>query len=187
MFKSLRLKIGKYFLNKQIEYFTRERRMTNMDDAQSIGIIYDALDQESFDIINNFIEVLKRSGKYVQVLGFVPAKRFEQDYFLKLDIHLFKYSDLNWYYKPSKQCIDDFVARDFDVLLNLSLRDEFPTQYISAISKSKLKVGKDSVDNQKILDMLITVDAEIGLKDFIRTIRHYLSMINRKDNSNYEE
>ena len=179
MFKSLRLKIGKYFLNKQIEYITRERKMSNIDDAQSIGIIYDALDQESFDIINNLVDVLKRSGKYVQVLGFVPSKKYEQDYFLKLDIHLFKYSDLNWFYKPSKQCIDDFVVRDFDILLNLSLRDEFPTQFITAISKAKLKVGKDSDENQKILDMMIAVDSEVVLKEFIRTIRHYLSMINK--------
>ena len=183
MFKNIRLKIGTYFLKKQLEVIVRERQAFNLDNAQSFGILYEAVDQESFETINNFVEVLKRAGKYVQVLGYVPAKRFEQDYFLKLDFHLYKYSDVNWSYIPSKQCVTDFIQRDYDVLIDLSLNEHFPLQYVAALSRAKFKIGKDSVQNQKIHDMLITItEPNFNLKEFIRIIRHYMSMINNTQN-----
>ena len=179
MLKEIRLKIGTFFLKKQLKSFKRERSVFNLDNGQSFGILYEAIDQESFETINNFVDVLKRAGKFVQVLGYVPAKRFEQDYFLKLDFHLYKYSDVNWSYTPSKQCVTDFIQRDYDVLIDLSLSDQFPLRYVAALSKAKFKIGKDSIINQNIYDMLITITgANFNLKEFIRTVRHYMSMIN---------
>lgn len=178
---NIRTKAGQYFLKKSHSGHQRQRQAFNLNQAQTFGIIYEAIDKESFDIIQNFHEVLKYNKKTVKVLGYVPAKRYDMGLMLNLETHLYKWSDVNWYYKPTLPAVNEFIENEFDMLLDFSLNPQMPIVNVVAASKAKFKVGRYTDSYQNYYDMMLDAPKDISLKEYMRIVRKYLAMINNTE------
>jgi hypothetical protein len=74
--------------------------------------------------------------------------------------------------------VKDFIARDFDLLIDLSLQDSLPLRYIAGLSMSLCRVGRFSEKNTDYYDFMIDIPQAATLKEYIRQITHYLTLIN---------
>lgn len=178
-----------YLGQKSIRTFlksnVREVIACNIKEAKTIGILFNATHQISFEIVKAFVKDLSTKTNSVDVMGFVDSKQLIDHYLYRKGFDFFTQSQLNWYYKPTVQNVEKFIAKPFDILIDLSLDDPFPIHYIIACSMAKFKVGR-FYEGQECLDFMIDMEKE---KEAMDKIREELDKdeIDKKKNKEFEK
>ncbi len=180
LIQSLKNAIGKYFLSLEIASFSRKKTFMNMEEAKSVGILFDATEAGNFELVKKYIVYLKEMKKRVKAIGFYNLKQTPPMAYSKLEYDFFTIKDLNWYNFPDSIYVRNFIEDEYDILLDLNINDLFPLRYVSSLSKAKFKVGKKNDRNSDIFDMMIDADASKGMKYFLKNIDTYLFIINKK-------
>ncbi len=173
---------GKYYLNKHKYSIIRNRLISNLDDAKTIGIIYILEDETTYNHITRFVKLLQDKQIAVKAIGYFEGNVRPIYAIEKLSLDFYDKKVLNWFNKPGGSYVSEFMKTEFDILIDLSLTDIFQTKYISTLSKSKFKVGKGGDSNKEIFDLMIDINEKTTLDEFITLIIHYLSIINKKIN-----
>jgi hypothetical protein len=179
--------MGKKSISTQLKNRTRMPALCSVRDARHIGIIYNATEYVSFEIIKNLVRDLANDSKTVSVLGYVNSKILNDNYLYRKGFDFFSRNELNWYYKPISPVVDEFVKEPFDLLINLSIEDHFPIRYIVTLSPATFKAGVYSADDS-CLDLMIDMEKErqsmqsetgTQLNFLISQILHYLSILKK--------
>ncbi len=178
MFGNLRIKIGQYYYKRDISHSERHCQMTNLKDAKRIGILYTLDDVPDYERVSEFVSKLQGDHKEVKALGFVKNKNLVQRFLPKLSYDFFSKRDLTWFYKPIHNQVRDFIEKEFDILIDLSLQDNFPLKYISGLSKALFRVGKYSEKNTEYYDLMIDLKPTMTSEDYLGHVQHYLTVIN---------
>ena len=177
MFQNLRIKIGRHYYRKEQSHTDRQCQMTSLQDARRIGILYTLDDVPDYDRVSDFVTLLQGSHKEVKALGFVKNKNLIQRFLPKISYDFFSKRDLTWFYKPIHSQVKDFIEKEFDLLIDLSLHDNFPLKYISGLSKALLRVGKFSEENSEYYDLMIDMKPTMTSEEYLGQIQHYLTII----------
>lgn len=151
--------IGNHILGKKLRNQKRSVMVCNLKNAQNIGILYNATEYVSFEIIKEFTKQLSQNNSNVSILGYVDSKKLIDHYLYRKGFDFFSRNDLNWYYRPISAVAEAFIKKPFDLLIDLSLETCYPIQYIAALSPATFKVGKFSPD-EKYLDLMIDTEKE---------------------------
>lgn len=190
LIQNIRTSIGYYFLNKQLKSAAgrRKRRFYNIQNAQKIGILFLVDNYENCRSVINYCKLLKNEKKSVSALGYIPKKIYPtqgEQYLPELKqiqekgINYFSYQNVNWFNKPTRDIVNQFIQQDFDVLIDLSLSNVLPLRYIAGLSKAKFKVGRFGPDNSNYYDLMLNIDDTTSMHDYINFIKHYLKSINQ--------
>jgi len=150
---------GKRMLNSRFRQNVHHTRVCNINEAKSVGILYNATNPVSFEIIKTFTKVLMQKKIEVSALGYVNSKKLIDHYLYRKGYDFFTRNELNWFYKPASITVQEFIKRPFDILINLSLENYYPIQYITALSSSSFKVGK-LLGEPFYMDMMIDIEKE---------------------------
>jgi hypothetical protein len=150
---------GLRVLNKKLRNIKRVVKVCNINNARNVGIIYNATEFVSFEIIKDFAKDLAQQKINLNILGYVDSKKLIDHYLYRKGFDFFSRNDLNWFNKPSSEVVNKFIQQPFDILINLSLENYYPIQYIVALSKAGFKVGRYSHD-ESFLDLMIDIEKE---------------------------
>jgi hypothetical protein len=170
--------IGLYYFQKELKKTNRERKLTNLRDAKKIGILYNLDNVPDYDVIAEFVTQLQHDRKEVKALGYVENKDLINRFLPKLSYDFFSMKDTNWFYKPVKQKLMDFIHKDFDLLIDLDMKDSLPLKYISGLSMSMCRIGRYSESSISCYDIMLDVNSATPVTEFIKQITHYLTIIN---------
>ena len=151
--------IGHKVLERKLKDRARAATVCNINDAKKIGIVFNATQLVSFEIIRNFVKELSQKKISVTTLGYVNSKKLIDHYMYRKGFNFFTKSDLNWFNKPLTDTVEQFVNKPFDILINLCLEKYYPIQYVVALSVSSFKVGK-YFDEPNYLDLMIDIEKE---------------------------
>ncbi|MDD2636033.1 MAG: hypothetical protein PHW82_11095 [Bacteroidales bacterium] len=190
-FAELKYKYGLYRLRKDFRKPEDNAIACNLKKAKSIGIIYNATKQEDFIIVKDFVYKLKEIVPNVQAMGFVNTKELSDFHIQPLEFSFFCNSNLNWYYKPHENSVDEFVKQKFDILIDLNLKELLAVRFVLAESTALFKTGRFCNIEPNYYDLMIKLpkknknqeeeeqQADINpLKLLIQQTEHYLQMIN---------
>jgi hypothetical protein len=173
--------VGQRILNGYQKTSDRLPDFCNINDANNIGIIYNATEYVSFEIIRNLVKDLMHDSKKISVLGYVDSKDLIDNYLYRKGFDFFSRNELNWYRKPDSPAVAEFIKEPFDLLINLSLEDHYPIQYIATLSPAKFKAGRYS-PSDTCLDLMIDIEKE---KQAMRNIQKEIDSVrNHKDDDN---
>ncbi len=156
----------------------RRAVVCNLEQARSVGIIYDATNENDYNIAVNFINNLKSRVPEVYSIGYYSKKINENH--INNEFLLFYNKDLNWYGKPKSPQIDKFTNNKFDILIDLKLLDSIPLKFLLVESNSSFKVGRKSEKFPDFYDLMLSLDEKAGLDYFSEQVIVYLNMINNK-------
>lgn len=173
--------VAGYSYRKDAAGLSHPRILTNFADAKQVGILYVVNDVPDFEVVEAFVGRLQKEHKEVKALGFVRNKNLIGRFLPRLSYDFFSRRDLTWYNKPIHEKVKDFIAKEFDILIDLSLQDFFPMKYISGLSKAKCRVGRYTEANTDYYDLMLDAKPGITAEAFIEQIYHYLSIINRNE------
>lgn len=155
----------------------------NLGQSVKVGMVYMAVDEQAHVQVRNYVKKIKQELGITRIsaLGYFDGKLLPHHLHTKLNFDAFCQKDLNWYRVPHGNVVQNFIAEEFDVLMDLSLRDHLPVQYITAKSRARFKVGRLSTSNAHFLDMMIDTAGADSLPQLIANIDRYLMMINAKE------
>jgi hypothetical protein len=152
-------RIGRMVLASKLRGRHRKVLVCNLENAKRIGIIYNATEYISFEIIKDLVKQLSDNSVAVSVLGYVDSKKLIDHYLYRKGFDFFSKNDLNWYYRPVSLLAMQFMDEPFDLLLNLSLEDHFPIHYITTLSQAAFKAGRFFPVDES-LDFMIDIEKE---------------------------
>lgn len=127
-----------------------ERVPCSLQDAGSIGILFDGGSEEDREAVLAFYRRLKEQQKDVQLLGFVKKRDLQV-------VYHFPYltpRDVTWYGKPKGGTAGYFIKYPFDLLINLCTHELLPFEYIAYVSRATFRIGaldKGSIHNYDYL------------------------------------
>lgn len=173
--KNIKCKIGRFNLKKRLKTLNRKVKTHNFETAQSAGILFSPANEESFNTVKNFLSFLSEKDMKVIALGYYPGKKIPEKYLMRKGINFYCKTDLNWYYKPKNELIDQFIKQDFDILFDLNLEDYFTTKYVGSLSKAAFKVGKNQENAYH--DLVFDIDKNNSVEYLTEQIKHYLNLI----------
>ena len=171
--ENIKHKFGKWIFQKDLSSNKRIKVICNLNDAKSIGILYDATFEDQINKVKPFVDYFFNLKKDVKALGFVNAKELSYFHSPKLQYDFFYKKDLNWYYKPQNYIIDNFIKKDYDILINLCDSSCIPIKYLVASSVAHFKVGYE------IYDLMISMKKDHVIDDFMLQVKHYINLINK--------
>jgi len=181
MFYKIRTIIGNYFLKEELLKIVRERKMTNLKDAKKIGVLYTLDEVPEYETVSEFVSLLQHDHKEVKALGFVKNKNLVSRFLPKLSYDFFSNNDINWFFKPLHSKVKDFIEKEFDILIDLSLKDSLPLKFISGLSMAHCRIGRFSEANRVCYDIMIDLTKPISLNEYMFQIIHYLTVINNEE------
>jgi hypothetical protein len=169
-------------LNKELKSVKRESSIQNFESAVTAGFIFDADDREKYQRTKEFIAYTEKKDIRIFGIGYT-AKSEQIAYFpYKNGVSYFGLDEVNWYGKPTNPVVSDFLKRRYDLLLDLTQADLFPTHYIFALSSAKFKITNNNI-KAKYADFVLQVDNSEKLLTYIEQIKHYLESIKIKPTS----
>ncbi|MFN8352780.1 MAG: hypothetical protein U0U25_15030 [Flavobacteriales bacterium] len=154
----------------------------NLAHCVKVGIVYFAEDEKAHMDVRNYVKKMKDElGLHkIQCLGYFDGKELPFHLHAKLNFDAFCQKDLNWYRIPGGNTVNNFIAEEHDVLIDLTMDDHLPLQYIVAKSRARFKVGRFTEANKRFLDMMIDTAGAHSLPQLITNIDRYLLMINAR-------
>ncbi len=178
LFSKFRYRSASRNLHLEHKKLVRNRRANNLENAQTIALLYYLPDEDSYKKVEEFIKKLNEQNLKVRVACYTEQK-FVPHYFIpKLLQDIITLKDLNWYYQPQKPFVKDFLEEEFDILIDLSLAEFFPLLYLAAKTKAGLKIGRFDENHQDYYDLMIDVPADSSIEYFMGQVIHYLTKIN---------
>jgi len=171
--------IGRKILKIKTKSLERNKQAFSFDKARTAGILLNAKDVKTFELTQTFIKFIRSKDIETLSFGYVDDEKVISAYDYQIGMDHFTKKQLNWYNKPIGLSIEQFISKEFDILIDLTLDEFFPVQYIVGISRAKFKVGRFISDNS-YYDMMIDIEKKNTLEYLIEQITHYLLLINPK-------
>ena len=178
LIEDIKHRFGRWVFQKELKSNKRTKAVSNLENAKSIGILYEATDAAQIKKIEPFVKYFFELKKDVKALGYVNKKKLDNHHIPKLNYDFFYLKDLNWYYKPQNYIINNFVKKEYDILINLSDSNCIPIKYLVASSLAHFKIGQFE-DGFEIYDLMIKLDKEKSKERLMEEIKHYLNLINK--------
>lgn len=172
--------IRTYFRNNSLQsklklQKTLFRKRVNFEEAQTVGLIFDATDTDKRQMVLSYAEKLSKAGKKVRLLGFFDSKQASSDY----TFGYFSRKDIDWALRPGGKTVESFLQGAYDILIVLNPLTNEHVEYISALSNAHLKIGPNT-NNIYCYDLMIDVRNKNSVIDFIQEMEQLLTKTNIK-------
>src|SRR5689334_3862564 len=134
--EKIRAMFGNFRFRRELEKSQIHRESVGFAEAKKIGLLYDATNDDNFEIMKKYVKHVRGLQKEVFALGYVDAKELPQNKFAQYGIDFFTKKDLSWQMIPRNLAVTNFINEDFDIVVNLTNNDIFPLCYIAGVSKA---------------------------------------------------
>ena len=183
MFKNIRLNFGKSILRKKMGRMKRARFKGNINNAKTIGLVWDATNPDDISILSRFSQNMTEKNIDVKILGFFPGKHLPDKLTAIRYLTCLKKEDINITYRPVSREANTFINTPFDILIDINFKDLFPLRYISYLSAAGFKVGifDSGIDNSPY-DLMMEFTKSTDISTFLTQVVYYLEIINTGSN-----
>jgi hypothetical protein len=169
--------IGIRVLSRKLKNFQRETRVHNFETASSAVILFNAEVPNSFNVIKEFLDFLKKEGIASSVFGYVNQKEVPQEMLFWKDFHMITRKDLNWYMKPGGEMVDLFHSKDPDILIDFTKDLSLELQFLVQLSSARFKIG-NFTEQKNDYDLMINASDHDDMAYISEQIRHYVAILN---------
>ena len=176
IFESLRLKIAKMLLRKKTGKVKRKKMLFDFASAKSVGVLCSPQDEMSTEHLKNFLYYLSQKGIQYSVFGYFDRKNIPENFLYWKGMDFITHKDLNCFFIPKNPIVDKFILEPFDMLINCTVTQHFPVEYISQLSVAKCKVGIMRED-ESCYDLMIDIQKNRTIEYFLKNLEVYLSNI----------
>jgi len=178
MLNEIKNKIGYWLLNRKASKIKRNVKFVNLYEAKEIALIVNIESIDDYKVVSDFIKWLRSNGKQVFVIAFVKNFEFKEFFKGEKSILFFSKKNITSYGKPKNIKYNNFITKEFDILIDLTLNQFISFHYLVVMSKAKLKVGKYG-ERYNYYDFVIDLKEKKDLQFLINQIKHYLCEINK--------
>jgi hypothetical protein len=165
---------------KLLQYGSRNRqrsvKATNLHQAATVGILFNAGKVENQKLIKEFIKSFSHQQISFTVIGYIPNSSKDFNYIGDKTWHFFSKKECTLFYHPKQQNIIDFTEKTLDILMVLDTTYQLPLHWITKMSKAKFKTGLSGIYDED-LDFMIDLK-EKSTSELIEQLKRYLEILN---------
>jgi hypothetical protein len=173
LFRNLRLRWHDYMLRKKMERLSLKRTSIRFEKSKRIGILFDATNLDNRVFVENYVQLLRKAEKRVDIMAFVDDEQKHDN----LPFKYFNTKSLSWYEHPNTSEVEDFINIPFDILLSIHLHSVKSLEYISTLSHASMRVGKYDESKIDCYDLMIDNAQNDNLQHFIQQIDKHLKIM----------
>lgn len=169
-------------LIRELKAAPREKKIDNIEEVRSIGVICRLSDEQNWNILNHFAKVMENKGKSVHIIALLQKEQEIGFVITHQSTCIVRgKSDTNFWGLPSDDSIRPFVEQQYDLLIDTIGEENFFAQYIALRTTASLKVvyATPTEDPSEVFDLIIRGDGQVELKGFFNNVIEYLSMIKK--------
>ncbi len=185
--KIIRYIFGRH-AKRHVNHTDCEQKFVNYRDAKSILLLFESDFVEKNIEIRNIIKTMNADGKKVMAWGFLNKKQVNTA--ILPDFRILNNQNIDLLHKPKDSFIQELEEQKFDLLIDLSVNEIVPLQYIALYSNATLKAGLRK-NKAPIYDFMIeigknqyentTIENEINASYIYNQIIFYLKSIQTRD------
>ena len=179
LISNIRKKIGSIVLEKELKPRKRSAVYNNLNSAKKIGFIFNAENKGHCAVTKEFMNYVESQGIKIYGLAFVSKSDIIGYYPYRKGVDYFGIDKQGWYGKPKDERIYEFIEHPLDILIDVSLSEIYPVEYVFALSKARFKICNNSTKS-KYADFVLELDKIDDLKLYTKEIIHYLETIETK-------
>ena len=152
-------RIKKHFLRKHIldEKPDKMREVCALERAATVGMLCEITDEDSYKAIFKIFTRLQQNNKIVHLIGYIDEKYVPFYCLQQLSADYFCQKQLTWCGEPNMIQVQDFIDRDFDILLDFNYRYHAPIEAILTTSHAHFIIGS-CADFQDLYDLTLQTD-----------------------------
>ncbi|MDR0970944.1 MAG: hypothetical protein LBM25_00990 [Bacteroidales bacterium] len=171
-------KIETLILKHKTKAMVRLKEVPSLSNIKTIGAICVLSSEENWNIVLEILNSFNGTMQGVCLFCISQNKALPLWIDKKQENIIFcTNKDLSLLRVPKKQLLDNFIKKDFDLLINFDINNAFLPCYVSALSKAKFKIGLDTEENRQYFDLLLNIK-EPTFKEYSLQVVSYLSKIN---------
>ena len=145
-------------LKKRVEKYLKERDASGVNSqVTTIGFFVNETDFQDFEKFYEIFKELNLQPKDVKVFSFIESKKKLPS----LRQNQVQSKDFDWKGNLHNQSAQEFLDRDFDVLVGYYSKKHEILDILVAASQAKFKVGLQGAD-ERLFDLLL----EVSFRDF---------------------
>lgn len=169
LIEQLRTRFHHAALEKELPKHQIKRSTMYLDNAATLGILFDGTEPAEREIVLDFAEQMKKQGKKVKLLAFFNNKLKGESFAFPA----FNRLQMDWKLCPNSREALEFKEQPFDLLLNLTKNTVLQLDYLAAHSKARFRVGPFT-DKTYCYDLMIDNAGKSDLKAFLQQVVFYL-------------
>ncbi|MFA7081676.1 MAG: hypothetical protein WC135_03600 [Bacteroidales bacterium] len=177
MLDKIRRFVQSFVLKAKLKRHQREKKVSSLNSAKTVGIVCLVDKEINWNIIKTLIKEFQDNKAKIEVMGVFYGNLKPLWFIETLNVTLCTDKELGLSQIPNGMHVDEFLAKEFDLLIDFSIKDDFAPFYLSALSKAKFKIGLDTENNRKHFDLLLKLK-ETNMNEYKNQLIHYLSKIN---------
>jgi hypothetical protein len=178
---NIKNKVFKRSLQLQGRQNQTDRKFVGFEKSQSIGILFDATDLDSREIVFQYAEQLTNNNKRVKLLGFFNSKLDDPNFTFRY----FNRKNLDWAGRPYGENVQDFIQQPFDMMINLDTVPKPQAEYVSAQSKAHLRIGPVT-EHTFCYELMIDISGSNNFHTFIEQMESILAKTNSRQHEKTE-
>jgi hypothetical protein len=163
-------KIAHRVLNQRVLAADRQKKVHNFDTVKHVGLLWSFEQKEVFEQFRSF---LRKKGIAVESLCYLLKLEQEQP-----DPVFFTKKDTTWLGFPKKEEVIRFSEKKFDMLIDLTIKKQFPLTVVCALSPAEFKVGYAGGE-YNYYDVSIDVHEKPEPDYLMEQIVYYITRINK--------
>lgn len=170
--ENLRLRFYRSALQQRLRARRVQPRSMPFGRVKRVSLLFDATELATRETVQRYADQLRKRGKEVKLLGFLRGQNAQPD----LGFANFGSKDLDWRYLPKLPLVEDYLAKSFDLLINLDLEHHRALEYVAALADVPFRVGSANgpTDHYELM-----IEApERALPAFWKQVDHYLQQMN---------
>jgi hypothetical protein len=157
-------------LAKLITLQTRTPEIPKLEPHSKVGVIWQPSEKPAVHYLRDHFN---RQGAI-----FRDYCIFDKDSNPAAEANSLTIADLNWWGIPKPDKVGDFIEIEFDLLLNIALEPNFAIDYVTALSKSKFKIGS-SPNDENHFDLNIKIGENQDAMYLAKQQIFYLAQLNK--------
>ncbi len=173
-----------FFLDRKVKQsnsvFKRTVRLTEFNDIRTIGVLFDASDENKYNRASHLIRHFQGLNKKVNAIGLITQKIEPHYVENSLSYDYLKLNDINWYYYPKQPFVLEFIKKEFDLVIDLNFDKNPSLRYITKTSQAHCKIGLNQNDDDLIYDFMLEGIPSTEINMFLKQLLHYLELIKTK-------
>jgi hypothetical protein len=167
-------------LKKELARSVRDKKFISFEKSRSIGILYKVGEEKDQIEFSAFVTRLKEEKKEIKALGLIKYKDIPHYCYPKLSYDYVTTRNINWMKKPTGEKVSDFIAKDFDILINFDTTLNPSLNYIAGLSHAKCKVGLFHESNKAIYDLMINTNPDCPFQELAEHFLTYINMFSQQ-------
>lgn len=155
----------------------RNKQLISLDKAKDIGLLCKITDEDSYKEINAvFTHLPKSLDRTLWLMGYCDGKIVPYYCLQQLTADFFCNKDLNWFGRPIKVQITDYISREFDMLIDFTHDENEPVKTILSLSNARFITGSNPT-NYEFYDLFIDTDETLSHRALVNQIGNYTNKL----------